>query len=471
MTKKRFKQVHFIGIKGVGMTPLAIIAKEMGAAVTGSDIKDEFPTDLVLKRFGISWKIGFRPENIEGRPDLVVVTGAHGGMTNPEALAAKLSGLRVVMQGEALGMFMEGYKGISVAGCHGKTTTTAFIAHLLIKSGVDPSFAIGCGDIPSLSGPGHLGKGEYFIAEADEYMTCPLTNKRPKFFWQNPNLAVFTNIEYDHPDLFPDIEAVKKAFLKFSSQIKKEGVLVACLDNQNIRAILPKIERKIQTYGLGKEAAWQLTKVRTTEKGTKFEVEHKGLDLGEFSLSIPGVHNALNALAALIVGVEAGKDLETLRLLLPSFSGTKRHFEFIGEAGGVKLYDDYAHHPTEISSTLAAARTFFGKAKIICIFQPHTYSRTKVLFEAFAHSFSQADEVILVDIYSSARETDTQGINSQILGNKIAGYHKNAKYLKNMEEVVEYLGKKACPGDIIFTMGAGDLFRYHQKLLEKLGAD
>ncbi len=217
--------------------------------MTGSDISEEFITDSVLKRFGIDWKIGFSKNNIIGKPDLVVVTGAHGGMTNPEAIAAKLMGLNVVMHGQALGMFMDGYKQICVAGCHGKTTTSALIATLLTKAGLSPTFAVGCADIPILKTPAKIGKGKFFIAEADEYVTCPITDKTSRFLWQKPNVLVITNIEYDHPDVFRNIIEVKNAFEKLIDKIQIDGILIVGIDNNNVRDILFHHNKKYLSYG------------------------------------------------------------------------------------------------------------------------------------------------------------------------------------------------------------------------------
>lgn len=471
---KKVKHIHFVGIKGVGMTPLAILAKEAKIRVTGSDVEEKFITDEVLKRFGIDWKIGFSPQNIEGRPDLVVVTGAHGGMTNPEAQAALEKGLKTVMQGEAVGIFMDGkilgrdFSGISVAGSHGKTTTTAMIATVLAQNNLDPSFVVGCGGISNFSAPGHFGKGKYFVAEADEYATCPETDKTPKFLWQNPRFTLVTNIEYDHPDIFADIGEVKEAFLKFMIKVPKDGVLVVGQDSHHLQSLLPKISSPVVTFGEGPKNAWRIKKFSSENGKIKFWVEHRGVDFGSFELLVPGKFNALNALASIVVAVELGISYEKIRQALVKFSGTKRRFEFVGETDGTKLYDDYAHHPTEISATLTAAKEFFPGQKITCIFQPHTYSRTKTLLNDFASCFSDASEVLILDIYSSAREKSDFGVNAKILTQEIAKNHPNVKYLGKMENVIEYLKKNADGGGVIFTMGAGDIFLWHQEILGAL---
>lgn len=471
MDFKKVKFIYFVGIKGVAMTALAIVAKEMRIKVTGSDLREKFVTDPVLKRNKINWLVGFKKENIEGlkrKPDLVVVTGAHGGMTHPEAVAAKKMGLEVVMHGQALGLFMKDHQEISVAGCHGKTTTAAMTATILTKGGLGPSFAIGCGDIPVLGNPGHMGKGEYFVAEADEYATCPATCKTPRFMWQNPEIAVFTNVEFDHPDFFLNLENVKQAFLNFALKIPKNGLLVAGIDNQTVRQILPEVNCQVLTFGRSPLAEFQMNKVYFGRERTWFWLKHKGVDLGEFVLKVPGVHNALNAAAAAIVGNYLGISWSKIKASLKAFTGTKRRFEKIGQVQGISLYDDYAHHPTEIAATLKAARAWFPKRRIICLFQPHTFSRTKALFNEFARCFKEADLVVIADIYSSAREKDDLGVSSRLLASEIKKMQPRVFYKKGKEETIRFLRKSVLPADLILTMGAGDIFTWHEDILEVL---
>jgi len=464
----KFKHIHFIGIKGVAMTALAILAKKQGSKITGSDTEEEFITDPVLKKFKINWDIGFSEKNIKGEPDLVVVTGAHGGMTNKEAMAAKLMGLNVMMHGQALGVFMDGYKQISVTGCHGKTTTSALIATLLAKGGLSPSYAIGCANIPILNTPSDFGKGEYFIAEADEYVTCPKTDNTPRFLWQNPSILVINNIEYDHPDVYKNIEEVKMAFWKIIEKIPNDGVLIAGIDNKNLQEMIPKVNKKIITFGQSPNASWRIKRISSPLGSTRFWLEYKNREVGEFKLSIPGSHNCQNALASIIVALECGMSLENINKILPQFTGTKRRFEFINEVNKIKLYDDYAHHPTEIMATLKSAREWFPDSRIICIFQPHTYSRTKLLFEDFKKAFNNADIAIITDIYSSSREKKKNGMSGNLLAQEINNIHGNTIFLKGENEILNYLEINARPGDIIFTMGAGDIFKWHKSIIEAM---
>lgn len=483
--KKNLKHIHFIGIKGVAMTGLAVMAKQKGIKVTGSDVSEVFVTDDILKRNKISWSEGFRKENIPGKPDLVVVTGAHGGMTNEEAKAAKSIGLTVMMHGQALGYFMEDYRGISVCGSHGKTTTTAMIASVLKGAGLSPSFAVGCSDVAYLNGASGFGKGQFFVAEADEYVNCPQTDKTPRFLYQKPEIIVVTNIEFDHPDVFNNLENVKNAYREFFEKLPKHGLLVACIDDAAVRGmvedisgaccfsisracLLAKIKREVITYGISEDAQWQVKNIRSSFGKTSFEVVRNGFEYGSIVLKLPGKHNALNATAALVVSSYLGVPLEKAKKALFDFSGTKRRFEFIGEEGGVLLYDDYAHHPTEIATTLKACKNWFYKRRLICVFQPHTYSRTKALFEEFASSFMDADIIVLADIYSSKREKDNLGMDSKVLTEAIKKYKKEAVYGGNMSSVVKYVGRMVRSGDVIITMGAGDIFLYHQQILAEI---
>lgn len=462
------KHIHFIGIKGVAMAALAILSKRAGIKVSGSDIEEEFVTDKVLKRFGISWKNSFSENNLEGNPDLVIVTGAHGGMTNPEAIAAQKKGLNVLMHGKALGKIMDGYFQISVAGCHGKTTTSAITAYLFSMSGLSPSFAIGCADIPSLKTPGLLGKGKYFIAEADEYMTCPETDKTPRFLWQKPSILVITNIEYDHPDAFKNINEVKKAFLKLISRMPNNGTIICCVDNENVISLLKSVDKKVITYGFSSKSDWIVSNVRFNNGKTRFNLNYKGQNKGNIEISIPGEHNSLNATASLIVALEVGLKLEDIKKYFPLFSGTKRRFEFITEKKGIKLYDDYAHHPTEITASLKAARKIFPNNRIICIFQPHTFSRTRSLFNEFATSFKDADIIIITGIYSSSREEHNKNISGKILANEIIKTNPSTVYIEGEKEIGNYLKNNSLSGDIIFTMGAGDIFRWHKTIIDSI---
>lgn len=460
----KMKSVYFIGIKGVAMTALAIVAKERGYQVIGSDVEESFPTEEVLKKYKITPLPGFKEENITKlpqKPDLVVVTGAHGGSNNPEAKAARQLGIKTLMHAPALAEFLKEKKVIAVSGSHGKTTVAALIAHLLIKAGMDPSFAVGCGKINSLKTPAHDGKGQYFVVEADEYMTDPGIDPTPRFFYLEPEIAVITNIEFDHPDAYFSLAEVKEAFLTFAGKIKKEGLLITAADQENVREIIPKIKKKIYAYGLSFLADFQIWRVSYGLEQTFFNLKFKGLDLGQFMIRLAGLHNVYNAVAALAVGNQVGLSWEQMRQDLKTFAGTKRRFEKIREKNGVVFYDDYAHHPTQIEKTIKACREWYPQNRLIVIFQPHTYSRTKALLEEFSRSFNGAQKIIILPIYSSAREKPDPEISSPILVRKIKQNHTEAVFLEAREKVVEYLQEILLPGDVVITMGAGDVYKLH----------
>lgn len=467
------KKIHFVGIKGVGMAPLAIIAKEAGFEVSGCDLEEEFITDSPLKKAGIESLSGFGKEHVENA-DLVITTGAHGGFDNPEVIRAKALGITVWAQGEAVGRFMDGgifkkkFEGVSVSGSHGKTTTTAMIATILKENRLDPTFLVGTGDIPSLGSCGHFGKGKYFIAEADEYSTEPKYDKKPKFLWQKPKIGVITNIEFDHPDLYGSMDQLIKAFSDFSEKVDQNGVLIACADDlENLKILKNYTKRKI-TYGFSKDADFHIGKVSIEPDRMFFWIYAKDTLLGEFSLNVTGEHNALNALCAVIVSLELGLSLENIKKGLLAFKGTKRRLEYVGVIpSGATLLDDYAHHPTEISKTLKAIKNSYSNKKIVCIFQPHTYSRTKSLFEQFISSFSYADVVILTDIFSSSRENPDNSVSSKILSDRISKIHKDVFYIAKLEDVVKYVDQKSFGKDyIIVTMGAGNVYKIGKELIK-----
>jgi len=464
-------KIHFVGIKGTNMTPLAIIAKEAGFEVSGSDVEQEFITDAALKKVDITPLIGFSSEHITDQA-LVITTGAHGGYDNAEVVTAKNKSIPVMSAGEATGEFMKGtlfkkkFVGISVAGTHGKTTTTAMIATMLMENRHDPSYIIGTGNVGSLGLPGHFGSGRYFVAEADEYATEPTHDKRARFLWQHPMFTVFTNIEHDHPDIYPTLASVRETFLSFANQLPDKGLLIACGDDPQIKMLLREFNGRSITYGFSPENNYVLDRVTVSGEQTFFWVKSRGVPLGEFVIRVVGEHNALNALAAIIVGLETGLSIDKIKKGLLAFRGSKRRLEFIGDLKtGAKVYDDYAHHPTEIKTTLAALRQQYPKKKIICIFQPHTYSRTQQLFGHFTASFGSVDMVILTDIFASAREKINPEVSSKNLAFAMGNRHKAVMYLPNLTDVVQYIQQNKLRSDtILVTMGAGDVYSIHSEL-------
>lgn len=474
---KKPQSIHFVGIKGVGMAPLALIAKEAGIQVTGSDIADGFITDSILAKAGIKPLVGFTKEHVKA-VDLVITTGAHGGFDNEEVQEAKRKGIPVLTQGEAVGEFMkgeilgrEGLKGISVAGTHGKTTTTALIASVLVAGGLDPSYLAGTSHISSLGASGHFGGGEYFVAEADEYANEPVHDKTPKLLLQHPSIGIITNIEHDHPDVYPDITSLKKTFAQFVAQVSDEGFVIGCGDDIRVNAILTHSNRKHILYGFGENNDVVLSNLVTDNGIIRFDILWNG-EKDTITVGIAGEHNALNATAAYIAGKIVGVEEINIKQALENFGGTKRRMEYIGQLlSGALLYDDYAHHPTEIQATLKAFRQKYPAKHIICIFQPHTYSRTKLLFDEFSSSFDAVDTVIFTDIYSSKREAFDNTISSGMLADAVKKRGKECFLEQTLKDVVKYIRYKNPSKDtVVITMGAGDVYTIAEEILEHEGA-
>jgi len=465
---EKVKRVHFVGIKGVGMTALACCFQDLGIKISGSDVKEVFVTDAILARRKIKWTVGFDERYLADKPDLVITTGAHGGLNNPQVKAARKAGLKVLTHAQALGGLMKEKEGISVCGVGGKTTTSAMIATVLALARKKPSFAIGVASLRPLGDPGCYTGGEQFVTEADEYANSPGVDNRPRFSFQDPKVIVVTNIEYDHPDIYQNFDQTKETFQKFFERLPKTGLLAACADNPHTSEVVKKVAVNRQTYGFSPRADWRIEKVFFGQEQTIFSLSYQGAVIDQIKIKVPGRFNVLNATAVFAVGTFLGLRAETIKNGLASFGGTKRRFELVGEVGKVRLYDDYAHHPGEIKATLAAARKWLPGRRLIAIFQPHTYTRTKALFNEFARAFSQADIVVITDIYASAREKDDLGINSRLLTDETAKYHPRVVYCSGEKEVAAFLKETVKEGDLVFTLGAGNLFLWHQSILAAL---
>lgn len=463
-----YKHIYFVGIKGVAMTALAIWAKDAGHTVWGSDVKERFPTEEELTNAGIRFHESFSPSHVilNNRPDIVIYTGAHGGRGNVEVREALKFGIPCIPHGQALGMAMSGKTAISVAGSHGKTTTSAMISSILLAAHQDPSYAIGCGGILGIGPPGRYGKGLMFVAEADEYVTDPTCDKTARFLWQTPGILVVTNIDFDHPDAYSSIKDVQSAFIALQKRQQDPNITIVNADDESSTILQKNTHANVLTFGRSKEASYRLLSLETGEDRSIMTIRCENDSIHKFALHVPGWHNGLNALASIVACRSIHIDWNYIEQGLDLFYGTKRRFEVIGTYKNIRIIDDYAHHPSEIAATLAAARLWYPKRRIIAVFQPHTYSRTKVLFNEFSRAFSDSDIVILTNIYASAREQDTLGIDTNMLVNETAKHHKEVHYAPEFNDVIKLLKSVIKRDDVLLFMGAGDIYHWSRKALE-----
>ncbi|HID88799.1 MAG TPA: UDP-N-acetylmuramate--L-alanine ligase [Anaerolineales bacterium] len=453
----RGQRVHFVGIGGAGLSAIARVLMEQGAVVTGSDLVLS-PAAEALARDGARVYVGHQAGQVDGA-DWVVVSSAVPE-DNVEVLAAREAGIPVVRRAQVLGEMMEGRVGVAVAGTHGKTTTTAMVASILWEAGLDPTFIVG-GVMVGLGTNGRAGTGPHFVVEADEYDRT--------FLELRPRVAVVTNVEHDHPDCYPNFAHFRAAFADFVALLPPDGLLVTCRDDRvalELGAARAARGWPVVSYGLTGEPTWTARELHPNPSGgMDFVVVRAGQALGEVRLRVPGSHNVLNGLAALAVTVHLGVPFPTARSALEEFRGVGRRFEVKGEADGVTVVDDYAHHPTEIRATLAAARQRFPGRPLWAVWQPHTYSRTQALLEGFARAFGRADHVLVLPIYA-AREEDRLGVSSADVVAAMA--HPDARLVGSREEAVVVLGTEVRPGDVVLTLGAGDGDRVGEWLLAVL---
>jgi UDP-N-acetylmuramate--alanine ligase len=457
----RGRHIHFVGIGGAGLSAIARVLMEQGAEISGSDLVVS-PVAEALARDGAHVYAGHEAKHVAGA-ELVVVSSAVPA-TNIEVQTAQASGIPVLRRPEFLSQMMNGQMGIAVAGTHGKTTTTAMIASILMEDGRDPTFIVG-GVIEGLQTNAHAGQGALLVIEADEYDHTFLSLK--------PRVAVVTNVEHDHPDCYPTFDDFRAAFEDFAASVPQDGMLVVCWDDPIVRE-LGKRRRaaggEVRFFGLGEGAEWRAEEIRPNfAGGVDFLATRRDDDtqqvLGLMRLRMPGVHNASNAVAALAVADYVGVPFHVAREALTEFRGVGRRFEVKGEVEGVIVVDDYAHHPTEIRATLSAARQRFPHQPLWAVWQPHTYSRTKTLFGDFVRAFDEADHVIVLPIYA-ARESDTQGVSG--IDVAAAMQHPDSRYAPSLDQAVVWLGTEVQPNDVVLTLGAGDGHRVGEWLLEAL---
>ena len=447
-------KVHFVGIGGISMSGLADTLLYNGYSVSGSDVHNSKIVERLIGK-GAKISIGHDENNIIGA-DLIVYTAAVK-WDNPELIKAKELNLPIVDRAEFLGQIMKQYKySIAVSGAHGKTTTTSLLSIILKNADLDPTIMVG-GEVDALGGNVRNGKSQYFVAEACEYFES--------FLRLYPYIGIILNIDADHLDYYKDIAHIKTAFKKFVLLIPNNGYLVVCSDDENSMEISKNAKCNIITFGLSVDADWTARNIEYDDRGCAwFDTFHLGKLFGSFKLNIPGRHNIYNALASLASAEIFNIDKNIISQSLLEFHGTRRRFEKKGEINGAIVIDDYAHHPTEVMATLSAAKNYPHK-KLWCVFQPHTYTRTLKLLGEFSHAFGDADELIITDIYA-AREKDTGEINSIILTQKIKDDGVNVKYISSFENIVEYLKGSISPGDMVITMGAGDVYIVGEMLLK-----
>jgi UDP-N-acetylmuramate--alanine ligase len=455
----RYRVIHFVGIGGIGMSGIAEVLKTTGYEVAGSDVKDSATLER-LRALGIVVYVGHRAENVAGAH--VVVVSSAVGRDNPEVVEAVKRAIPVIPRAEMLAELGRLKYGVLIAGSHGKTTTTSLISTILINAGYDPTVVIG-GKLQSLGTNALSGKGEYFVAEADE--------SDGSFLKLNPTVAVCTNIDNEHMDYFGSMEVLKKSFTCFLNKVPFYGNSVVCIDDPNVREILPNINRKYVTYGFSQDAEYRPAGVqnvdctRTPFKKTSFELFNGPKSMGRFEAPLTGRHNVLNCAAAVAVTASLNVDIEAVRRSLAGFGGIKRRLEYKGTARGVKVFDDYGHHPTEIRATIRGIRDC-GQEGLFVVFQPHRYTRTRDLMEEFGRSFSDVKRLYLMDIYSSG-EKPIEGVSAERLYEMIKAESVDVVYVGDAEEAVRRACGDAGEGDVLVTLGAGDVFKVGEEFLKR----
>jgi UDP-N-acetylmuramate--alanine ligase len=457
----KIQRIHFVGIGGIGMSGIAEVLLNLGYKVSGSDLKTT-PITQRLAAMGASIFEGHRAENVSGA-EVIVATSAIGPL-NPEVAEARAHHIPVIQRAEMLSELMRLKYGIAIAGMHGKTTTTSMVAAVLAGGGLDPTVVVG-GRVDAMGSNARLGKSQYLVAEADE--------SDRSFLKLSPILSVVTNIDREHLDCYRNLNDIKRTFVAFMDRVPFYGMIVASNDDPALRRLLPQVQRRVVTYGTRRGSDFQL-KLQPQDAVCpghrpvgRFQVSYRGQDLGEFSLRIPGAHNLLNATAAIAVGIGLDIPVEDIRASLAAFDGVDRRFQLRGTAGGITVIDDYGHHPTEIRATLAAAQQC-GFRKVHVVFQPHRYTRTQALMDDFAAAFGDADSLIILDVYP-ASEAPIPGITGEVLAaciQEVSG--KAAAYASSFTNAVEMISAAVGEGDMILTLGAGNVSQLGPLILESL---
>lgn len=455
------KKYHFIGIGGIGTSGLAKVLMKNGAIVSGSDMCDSAVISQLRAR-GAAVAIGHCPDNIPPDTDEVVISAAITG-ANPELAGASERGLPIYKYAEMLGLLFDRYTGIAVAGTHGKSTTSGWLAWILDKAGLKPNFIVGA-DIPQLGGSSGVGNGHYFVAEACEYDRS--------FLNLHPTIAVVLNIEQDHLDYYRDEDEIVEAFAEFAQQVKPDGFIIANGQDKNVARILRRLkkEAKILTFGFESFCNYSARNLKLSGGSYEFDVFRSDSFVGHIRIGLPGRHNVLNALAVIAAATAAGLDWSTLQRELGGFTGIDRRLMLKAKIGGITILDDYAHHPTEIRASLAAIREKYAPKRLWCLFQPHQYSRTRFLLDDFAESFKLADITIVPEIYFVRDTAESRSkVSAETLVERISQHQCQALFIKDFAGIVDYLKKNVTDGDLVVTMGAGTIWKVADEYIQWLG--
>ncbi|MBI1803258.1 MAG: UDP-N-acetylmuramate--L-alanine ligase [Ignavibacteria bacterium] len=452
------KKIHFVGIGGIGMSGIAEILLDQGFTVSGSDRSLGEVTERLVK-LGAQVSEGHRAENICPDVDALVYSSAVA-LDNPEIVEAQRRKIPIIRRAEMLAEVMRLKYGIGIAGTHGKTTTTSMVSLVLMEGGLDPTVIVG-GKLSGLGGTNaRLGHGDFIVVEADEFDRS--------FLSITPTISVLTTLETDHLDCYRDLEDIKNAFIQFANKVPFYGFIVLCLDEPALQDIMPHLsKKKILTYGLNPQADIQAWDIAPKDNTTRFTVVRDDRDLGHVTLQLPGKHNVQNALAAIAVGLELGVPFQKVKIGIEKFAGVYRRWEKKGDVNGIALYDDYAHHPTECRATLSGVKAGWRR-RVVCVFQPHLYSRTRDFYEEFGKAFLLSDVLIVTDVYP-AREEPIQGVTGELIVNAAKQYgHKEVHYVPEKTKIPATLMNIVKPNDIVVTMGAGDIWKYGEEFLNQL---
>ena len=457
---RKTQQIHLVGIGGSGMSGIAEVLLTLGYKVTGSDLQVS-DTTRRLEELGGRIFVGHQESNV-GEAQVVVISSAVS-VQNPEVVAAKAKQIPVIPRAEMLAELMRLKFGVAIAGAHGKTTTTSMVANVLAQGGLDPTMVIG-GKVNALGSHARLGRGDLLVAEADE--------SDGSFLRLSPTIVAVTNLDREHLDHYGSMERINECFLEFINKVPFYGLAVLCADDDRLRALFPNIVKRYQTYGLserdGVTPDFFATEIHLNQWGAEFRAQFRGRNLGPFRLAVPGRHNVSNALVAIAIGVELDVPVDLIRKALAAYAGVERRFHLRGEVNGIMVVDDYGHHPTEIKATLAAAKQGWGDRRLVVLFQPHRYTRTRDLLEDFAKAFDQSDVLFLADIYA-AGEPPIPGVSGAKLADIVrAAGHPSVTFVEHKDQMVDQVLPHLKSGDLVMTLGAGDIWKTGVGLLGRL---